>query len=373
MSPFLCGTRNALDLLEAARPELPPAVVVFGSQRYLQSLVIDHLTGTRRGPSAGDPEGGGESGGGADPAGFPVLLDGLKCGWADLADQLNSHSLFGDEGKLVVLRDADEFVKNHRERLEEFLGGRQPGDVPLILVVSSWPAGTRLYKQTEKSGLQIHCDVPSVRSGRSASPDATRVGKWLVSRAAGVHGFGIEPDAARLLFDLCDGDFGRADQELARLGLYVAAGSTANRKQVQDIVGGWRSQTMFEAIDAAVEGQAAVALLLIDRLVLAGEHPLALFGQLAWSLRRYAQALRILDGMSGGGRKASLAEALKQAGFSSFRGDLDRAEPRMRRLGRGRVGQLSRVLLEIDGSLKGSHSREDRGRLALEKLVFWLA
>lgn len=350
------GIVQALDLLEGERPgTLPPTVVLFGPQRYLTGLVLRHLIGTGDGP--GDL--------------FAVELDSDGTEWAVVADQLHSGSLFGDDNKVVVLRDADDFVKKHRERLEEVASdaGRA---VPLLLTVEAWPANTRLYRIVGEHGLQVSCNVPMTGTGKWDGPDTARVGKWLAGRAARTHGFQIAPDAARLVFELCDGEMGRADQELARLGLYVSEKETIDRARVQSLVGGWRSQTMFEAIDAAVEGQAAVALQLIDRLIQSGEHPLALFGQLAWSLRRYSQALRILDRNQSGG-KGALAAALKQAGFSGFRGDLERAEPRMRRLGRARVSRLAAVLREIDRSLKGSHSRDDRGRLMLEKLVFWLA
>ena len=352
------GTHNALDFLASGDVQLPATTALFGPQRYLQGLVLDHLIGTDQEKESAEH--------------FAISLDASSCEWVDVADQLNCRSLFGDDNKIVILRDADEFVKKFRERLEVLLADRRPDDVPLVLVVGTWPATTRLYKLIDKSGLQIQCDVPVIKSGRSSSNDTGKLGKWLVARAAIVHGFKIETDAVRLLFELCEGDFGRADQELARIGLYSEGDKSMDRKQVQELVGGWRSQTMFEAIDAAVEGQAAIALQLVDRLLKSGEHPLALFGQLAWSLRRYSQAVRVLDRMPKGG-KGAMRDALQQAGFRNFRGELERAEPRMRRMGRERVQQLSTVLLEIDRALKGSHSREDRGRLILEKLIFWLA
>lgn len=348
------GTSNAFDFLESPRPRLPATVVLFGPQRYLQSLAITHLTG-----DGSDP---------ADP--FVAGFEGDAVEWPILADQLRSQSLFGGENKLVAVRDADDFVKRHRERLEDLVAD-ECRSVPLVLIVSAWPANTRLYKQVEKSGLQVACDLPKTGSGWSASTDLARVGKWLAQRAMTVHRFRLDADAGRLLIELCDEDLGRADQELARIGVSVAENESVDRTKLQSLVGGWRSQTVYEAIDAALEGQPAIALRLFDRLLQAGEEPFGLFAQLAWSLRRYSQAMRNLD--RNGGGKAAMRTALEQAGFKNFRGELDRAEPRMRRLGRPRVERLSAVLLEIDRALKGSHSREDRGRLALEKLIFWLA
>jgi DNA polymerase III subunit delta len=351
----MTGTANALDVLDSPRPTLPGTVVLFGPQRYLQSLVLKYLTGD--GSADGDP--------------FVAGFEGDSAEWPVLADQLRSQSLFGGENKLVLVRDADDFVKRHRERLEDLVVTDTNRSVPLVLTVLAWPANTRLFKQIDKSGWQIACDLPQTGRGWSGSTDFARVGKWLAKRAAIEYQFRLDPDAGRLLIELCDEDLGRADQELARIAVSVAENETVDRQKLQSMVGGWRSQTIYEAIDAALEGQPAIALQLFDRLLRAGEEPFGLFAQLAWSLRRYAQAMRHLD-RSGGGKTAMRA-ALEQAGFKNFRSELDRAEPRMRRLGRPRVEKLSAVLLEIDRALKGSHSREDRGRLALEKLIFWLA
>ena len=69
-----------------------------------------------------------------------------------------------------------------------------------------------------------------------------------------------------------------------------------------------------------------------------------------------------------------LREALSQAGVRDWPlGAMKKAEDRLKQIGRARAGKLYEWLLETDLSLKGSHSHESRGRLALEMLFLRLA
>jgi DNA polymerase III subunit delta len=143
---------------------------------------------------------------------------------------------------------------------------------------------------------------------------------------------------------------------------------------VQEIVGGWKSKSIWELVDAAAGGDTAEALAHLDHLLHAGEHPLALVGSMSWSLRRYAAATRIFQQSERAGVKISLREALSKAGVRDWPiGSLAASEKRLMQLGRTRGGQLYQWLLELDLALKGSHSRDDRARWALEHLVLRMA
>ena len=135
---------------------------------------------------------------------------------------------------------------------------------------------------------------------------------------------------------------------------------------MQEIIGGWRSKSIWDLVDAAAAGEASEALALLDRLLHAGEHPLALVGSLSWSLRRYAAATRLFQQAERAGKRISLRDALTQAGFRDWPpGAVAAGEKRLMQLGRHRAGKLYRWLLELDLSLKGSHSHEERGPLGL--------
>ena len=143
---------------------------------------------------------------------------------------------------------------------------------------------------------------------------------------------------------------------------------------VRDIIGGWRTKTIWDLLEAACDGEAGEALLQLERLLQAGENPLALLAQMAWSLRRFAVATRYFQYAERKGRRGSLQAALEYAGFRKWPKDaLANAERQLKQLGRDRAGQMLRWILEADLALKGSHSTPDRARLVLEKLIVQMA
>lgn len=352
----MAGTIHVFEFLGSASAELPAGVcAVFGSERFLKRLAIKHLTG-------GDDESSGYS---------VTQLEGDSATWADVNDELSTRSLFGGDGpKVVVVDDADKFVSNYRDRLEDFQSSKIKSGV-LMLIVGKWASNTRLYKAIQKSGVQIRCDAPM--RGKSKQPDQGAIQKWLIARAQADYDFTLPDAGAATLIELTDCEFGRMDQELQKLALYVDDKGKLDVETVRMAVGGWRTQTMWEAIDAATEGDAATALKLLERMLQSGEHPLALFGQLSWSLRRYSTATEIVLRDMRHRRKPDLPGSLKDAGFNAWGGELDKAQSRIKQLGRHRAGMMLDWLLDADGKLKRSHSRPERGRLVLETLFVKMA
>ena len=340
-----------------------PICALFGSERYLKTLAIKHLVN-----SASNGEGQGD-----DDVDFGVArLEGSEMDWADVMDELCTVSLFGGGGpKLVVLDNAEDFVKNYRSNLEDYVANPR-GNGLLAIVVGTWAKNTRLYKAIDKSGYQVKCDPPTKPRGKN--PDPAQIATWLTSRAKSVHGFKLATSGADLVVELTDCDFGRMEQELCKLALYVEDPKTEIKAdKVGEVVGGWRTRTMWNAIDAATDGNGAYALQLLDQLLKTGEHPLALFGQLSWSLRRYADLVDLIDREQRTGARLKMDGILKKAGFRSWGGELEAAGTRLKRIGRKRAGELNQKLLRTDLALKGTHSRPERGRMVLEELFVWLA
>lgn len=353
----MSGTTHVFDLLANPPAEAPTGVcAMFGGERFLKKLAVDFLI---RSICDGDDEDFSAS-----------HYDSDNANWADVHDELSTMSLFGGDGpRIVVVDHADKFVKDNRDRLEQYAGSGNNG--LLILIVDTWASNTKLYKKIDKSGLQVHCDAPT-KSARSKQRDEKKTADWLVARAKSEYEFQLPVGGAHLLIELTDCEFGRMDQELQKLSLYAEKGKV-NQETISKVVGGWRSRTMWEAIDAAADGDAGKAIDLLGQLLRSGEHPLALFGQLSWSLRRYATATEIVMRQMRNGQKPNLPSAVKEAGFRAWGGEIDAAQNRLRQLGRDRAGLMLDWLLEADLALKRSHSKEDRGRLVLEKLFIKMA
>lgn len=357
------NTHHVFDFLDSPVALDKVAVcAIFGGERFLKTMAVKQLeqTVTRQNPGDEDSD-------------YSVTkLDGSETDWAEVMDELCTASLFGGSGpKLVVIDRADDFVKKFREKLEDYVADPR-GNGVLAIVVGTWAKNTRLYKAIDKSGVQIQCDAPT--KARSKNPDQAKVAKWIVSRARKEHGFKLAAVSADLIVELTDCDFGRIEQELCKLALYVEdPKEELPPDKVGEIVGGWRTRTMWNAIDAATDGNAAYSLQLLDRLLKSGEHPLALFGQLSWSLRRYGEVFDLVERERRQGRRLDMNAVLKKAGFRTWGGELDTAGARMKHLGRKRAAALNQKLLSADLALKGTHSREERGRLVLEELFVWLA
>lgn len=345
---------HAFDFLETPGEALPEGLcVALGDDRYLKWMVrqvIDRMY-EQSGSSA-------------------VKRWSGRTDWRDIVADLSAPSLFGPPVRVGWVEDADRLVSENRKKLESFATGEGPPGT-LILDVSSWPGNTKLYRMVAERGLAIDCGLPATTRGKSRVLDQGRLRKWLVARAKRAHQLQLSPDAALYLIEHSPPELGIMDQELARLAVLIETDTQVEEKLIRQHVGGWRAQTVFELADAALEGHAAEALLQLDRLMQSGQEPLALFGAITWSLRRYAGAAQRVEQLEAEGRRVRLSEVITQAGFRPW--DQQAAQRRLRRLGRRRALELPAQLLATDLALKGSHSAPHTGRLALEKLVLWVA
>lgn len=348
-------TTHAFDFLASPKTLPTTAVcIVFGDEPFLKRLALKELCHR----TLGDDE---------DDMPF-TRFEGKTAEWRDVLDELSTASLFGGGPRLAAIEQADDFVSRHRGQLEEYVAKPKSTGM-LVLEVNTWQSNTRLFKAIAKSGLQIECRAPEISRGKRKVLDEDRLCRWLIAWSKTEHDAALHPKAVDLLLEMVGPEFGLLDQEIAKLALFAGRGGTITDTMVRDVVGGWRTKTTWELIDAAADGDASEALRQLDRLLQAGEHPVALLGQIAWSLRRFATATRIIEQSECGARRIRLRDALEQAGFHKWPARvLENAERQLIQLGRQRAGQFHRWLLETDLSLKGSHSSPERARFVLEQL-----
>lgn len=340
---------SAVDFLEKCPPADFSICVVFGDERFLKQEVLAEV----RRAVLEDESGEGD---------FALSrYAGDDAELRDVLDALSTRALFGGGRRLVIVAEADGFVKKYRPALEDYVARPASGGV-LVLDVTTWAKNTRLYKSLSAGGqLQVHCEVPS----------AARLAKWLRSRAQKRHDRKLEPAAAEMLVETAESDVGLLDQELARLSLLVSPDEPITAELVRTSVGNWRSRTAWDMIDAATDGNAAEALRQLDRLLLAGENPIGLFAQIAATLRRFASAAALVEEAEASGGRIPLGRALEQAGVKRF--VLAKSERQLKQIGRQRAGQLHHWMLAADLALKGASSSPARARLVLETLLVRLS
>ncbi len=354
----MSNTLHVFDFLAQADLQPAPVTVLFGDEPFLKRLAVKAIVKRLLGD--------------ADEAPFATF--GGDAQWRDISDELSTMSLFGgNRPRLAIVEAGDPFVTKQRGHLETYVAKPKSTGV-LVLEVTTWAANTRLYKAVHASGLQVECRAPQRAAGKSKVLDEPKLCKWLQNWTKTQHDAKLESHAAAMLLEVVGPEFGLLDQDLAKLALFAGSGGKITAEMVTDVVGGWRAKTTWDLVDAAAEGDAGEALRQLERLLHSGEHPVALFGQIAWSLRRLATATRIFQNAERNRRKIPLKDALVQAGIQHWnRTGLQKAESQLIQLGRHRAGQLYRWLLDADLALKGSHSNPHRARFVLEQLILRMA
>ena len=336
---------HVFDLLDQKELPIHSVVAITGTDRFLQTLAVQRLEELWMVVNESQ------------------RLDGDSLEWRDVTDELDTRQLFGSSShRVIVLDPADSFIRDNRDRLEAQLKrGKSNGS--LVLVAKKIPGNTRLGRELPKHGLHVKCAEPTTMRGRREYPDSDRSQKWLMRWAKKQYSRQLKADAALRLWDRVGPIYGLLDQEIAKLALYTD--QVIDVQLVEAHCGSWRTKTTWEMIDAALDGKTNAALWELDKLLAAGEAPIALFGQLSWSLRRYATAARVYDFASRSGKRMTLREAIQAGGFR-WPKEIEQAERRIRSMGRKRAMKLSSDLLELDLKLKGSHSKAGRARQAIE-------
>lgn len=344
---------QAFEFLESkiALP-LPTVVACFGTDDFLRRTVIGHFT----------------SGSDVDVETIRSF-DGETDQWRDVHDELATRSLFDDGGtKVAIVRNGDKFISKSREHLERWTE-QAAKDTCLILEVHTLAANTTLYKLIEKKGKLVKCTPPQ-KSSWGNPPDEKAIQKWAIEWSRTRHQITLTEKQSAILVDRIGGVCGLIDCEIAKLALFADSHGKVPDHRVAELVGGWRTQTVWELSDAIADGQVALAIEQLDKLLIAGQNAVGLVAQLSWSLRRYGLAAKLIEQSERVDSRIALSVALERAGFNRF--DVAKAETRLKRIGRPRAREMLAWLVELELKLKGSHSNDQRARLALESLIMKL-
>ena len=227
----MASSIHAIDFLSTSPGDVPAVCACTGAELFLKQLVLAELRQQVLGAEDGE---------------FSLTtFEGRNATLRDVSDELSTMALFGGGRRLVVVREADEFVTAHRAALEDFVA-HPPRSGVLVLDVKTWPGNTRLAKAVAASGLTIECDAPA----------AAKLQKWLIDWAKQHHQVKLNTGAAEALVDIVGPELGILDQELAKLAAFAGHEGFVTHKMVNDLVGGWRTKTAWEMLDAVLAGNA---------------------------------------------------------------------------------------------------------------------
>ncbi len=328
---------DSLAFLDRPRKGKPqPIYVLAGDEDFLKRQVLRAL----RQSLLGD---------GDDGFGFSSH-PGDKAVWSAIHDELQTLPFLGGL-RLVVVEGADPFVTKHRQSLEKYVAAPASKGV-LVLIVSSWPANTKLAKLIDNNGT-IVCKAPA----------ATRLPEWCARWCEAQHGKQLAVPAAQLLVELIGPEMGLLDQELAKLATYVGEAARIDSGDVDKLVGNSRAQEVWTIFDAIGAGQTGAALTVLDRLFEQGSAPQAILGAFSYQMRLLARAARLHS------QGKPLPAALAEVGVNQWRAD--KVQAQMRHLGRRRLARLYDWLLEMDLGMKGGSQLPEK--VLFERLIVRLA
>ncbi|MFW6132344.1 MAG: DNA polymerase III subunit delta [Planctomycetota bacterium] len=201
---------------------------------------------------------------------------------ADVLDELRTVPFLAPR-RVVVVRDADAFVKRHRPALENYL--QAPSDCAvLVLEVNSFGANTRLYKLVKRIGHILDC----------SPPDAGAVGQRL-GELARRRGKTLARDAAELLAQWIGTDLAGLDGEIEKLALYVGDRERITADDVGQVVTATAGPGAFALTNAIAAGDVPAALNALEGMLSVRGEEFRTLGLLTWHLRRALKARRQID------------------------------------------------------------------------------
>jgi DNA polymerase III subunit delta len=162
--------------------------------------------------------------------------------------------------------------------------GELPPDLTLVLICRDKPAA-KLVKAVKAAKGEVH---------EFEAPKARDMPRVLVAEAQRL-GFRLEPAAARMLVERMGANPVRLHTELERLVLWAGEGGEVGLPDLEAMVTDTSETAVWTLSDALIEGDAAAALRIGERLIAQGENVTGLIYGLASRLRSACAAAAQLE------------------------------------------------------------------------------
>lgn len=248
--------------------------------------------------------------------------------WPQLLAAGQTLSLFA-ERRIIELRMAAPRPGKEGGEILARLASDPPPDTLLLVTCNRAERetyATAWFKSFERHGVVV----------QSWPVEIGRLPQWIVARAAR-HGLAIDPDGAQLLAERVEGNLLAAHQEIEKLALLSSGRVTA--EEVQAAVANSARYDVFQLGEAALAGDAARSLRILDGLRTEGAEPPLVLWAVCRELRALAAARRDAGAEAGYGRQAEKRAALLRQAVARMRG-----QP---------LGPLFRAAGRVDREVKG--------------------
>lgn len=247
---------------------------------------------------------------------------------AEIFDELRTLPFLADR-RVVLIKEADGFLRDHRQRLEKYLENPSPTGV-LILQVGKIDNRTRLTKAVAKLGGVIE----------TGAMKPYELPKFAVGYCRQYFAKTLSYPAAQMLVEFVGDQTGRICSEMEKLAVYVGSRKTITPEDIQTLIGHNRMYGAFEVIDAITAGRTEEALRRLRNMFEADKSAeYTVIGAFAYHFRKLFSAGALLEqGLSrqAVAKKMGLWKSREEAFFAQLRA------VRLEQLGRilARLGRL---------------------------------
>ena len=265
---------------------------------------------------------------------------------SDVLDELRTLPFLAPK-RVVLIKDAEPFIKENAEHLEKYLDAPSPSGV-LILVVTAWDKRLRLHKKMQKTGTLI--EVAKMYSNQLPA--------YVAAYANEAHGIRLDTQCSRFLVELVGDDPGRLCSEMDKLAVYVAPRKSVTLADIENLVGQNRMFDAFCVIDAISTGQIGPALARLRNMLAADKSAeFTVVGAFGFHFRRLFRAKAMVEkGTSPQQAAAQSGVRFKQQEFIS-------------QLNRMTLRQLAAVMAELGRIDFGLKTGLTSAPVAVERLI----
>lgn len=269
---------------------------------------------------------------------------------AEVLDDLRTAPFLTDK-RVVLVRDADDFVSENRQLLEKYFDNPCPTG-RLILVVKTWSGSTKLAKKLPKVGRLISVAQPSRRE----------LPQRLIGYASDAHGKKLSYSSAQLLIELTGDELTRLYSEIDKLALYADAEKNIEPRHIEALIGHNRLYNAFAVIDGIIANNPAVAVERLRGMFSQDKSAeYTVVGAFAFHFRRMFNAKVMLDK---GTHPKQIAKILR------IWGDTNGFFAQLRQRSLRQIGRYIQQLAETDYAIKTGRAN---AKVAMEQLVLQLA
>ncbi len=265
---------------------------------------------------------------------------------SDVLDELRTLPFLASK-RVVLIKDAEPFVKANGDALMSYLDDMSPSGV-LILTVGSWDKRIRLHKKFQKTGGLIEV-------GRMYS---NQLPGYITSYAQQTHAIRLDGQTSRFLVELVGDDPGRLCREMDKLAVYVSPKKTVSPQDIESLIGHNRMFDAFGVIDSVSAGQIGPAISKIRNMFAADKSAeYSVVGAFGYHFRRLFRAKALMS------KGASPQQAAMKTGVRFKQNEF------LQQASRLSLTQLSGILAELGHIDFGLKTGQTTASIAIERLI----